>query len=177
MRFLSTLFLALLAPLAFAHSTHRSHMVEDDGSTRIEVVRESDGEQWASFEKNGVRYLTTDASVIAEIDKAFAKHREISLEHSRLGRRHSELGREYSRLGREHSRIGREASRSGMTEDLERQQRELEKEQQKLEDKQRALEEEQRELEEKQSAAEKDATRAIEKIFEEAIRSGKARRN
>jgi len=177
MRFLSTLLFAFLATTAVAHSTHRTEIVNTSERISIHIVREDDGEEWASFERNGVRYVTTDSDVLAEIEKAMEKHREFSRAHSRLGRQHSELGREHSRLGREHSRIGRAASRNGMTAELEQQQRELEEEQRKLEKKQRALEDQQRELEEKQRVAENDANRAIEKIFERAIRAGKAKRD
>jgi DNA repair exonuclease SbcCD ATPase subunit len=189
MRILSAFLLVATAALAFGHSTHRTHEVSSDG-TEIRIVKDSDGEHWASFERNGVKYVTTDRTVLAEIEKAMEPHRRLSREHSELGRRHSELGREHSqlgrehsRLGREHSRLGREVSRSGHTSELERQQRELEAEQRKLEEKQRKLEDrqrdledEQRQLESKQRAMEKDTHRAIEQIFDRAVREGKARR-
>ena len=191
MRLLSAVVFAVLAlpQLAFGHSTystHRTHIVDDDG-TDIQIVREDGGEQWASYKRDGVRYVTTDPTVLAEIDKAMEKHRELSRAHSRLGRQHSELGREHSALGREHSRLGREYSRlarnAGEAEaerlqrDLERSQRTLEAKQRELEDRQRELENKQRELEEKHRVAERDAYRAIEKIFERAVRDGKAKRD
>lgn len=190
MRFLSTLLFVLLTPLAFA-GTHRTHIVNTDDHTKFEFVKDSNGETWAAFTSDGIRYITTDADVLTALDKAMEKHRALSREHSHLGRKHSELGREHSalgrehsRLGREHSRLGREASRYGDSADLESQQRELEAEQrkleakqQKLEDRQRVLEDEQRELEAKSRIAEADANRAIRQIFDRAIREGKARRD
>jgi DNA repair exonuclease SbcCD ATPase subunit len=193
MRFLSTLVIALLAitPLAFGHSTHRTHIVDTDGNTEIRIVRESDGESWASLKRDGVRYVTTDPAVLAEIEKATEKRRELSREHSSLGRRHSELGREHSQLGREHSRLGREhsrlsraASRDGGTREVERRQRELEEEQRKLEEKQRQLEvrqneleQQQHEIEARQRIAERESYRALEQIFDRAVREGKAKRD
>ena len=189
MRILTTILCSLIAATALAHHTHRTHIVNTTDRSELRVVRDDD-DYWATYKRDGVMYLTRDASVLAEIDKALEKHREISREHSLFGRRHSELGREHSqlgrkhsRLGREHSRIGREMSRYGSSEDAERRQRELEKEQGKLEEKQRALElrqqemeREQRKLEEKQRVAERDMDRDLEQIFERAIRDGKAKR-
>jgi chromosome segregation ATPase len=189
MRFLpAVLFAALAFPqLAYCHghSSHRTHIVETDSGLDIEIVR-GDSEHWASYKRNGVRYVTKDAAVLAQIEKAMEKHGAMSREYSELGRRHSELGREHSELGREHSRLGREHSRLGRVSSVEaeRRQRELEAEQRKLEDKQRTLENRQRELESKQNelesrkrAAESDAYREIGKIFERAVRDGKAKRD
>ena len=176
---------ALTASAHGTRSTHRTHIVNTDGDVRYELVRESDGRQWAAYERNGVRYLTRDSSVIDALQDAMEPYRELSREHSALGRRHSELGREHSQLGREHSRLGREHSRVARErradyEDeqraLEAEQRKLEAKQRKLEDRQRELEAEQREIESKQRAVERDTNREIEKIFEKAIREGKATR-
>jgi chromosome segregation ATPase len=181
--------LLLLAPLAFAGSSHRTHIVDTDDGFEFRYVRNDSGERWASLEVDGVRYRTEDPGVLAQIEKAMEAHREVAREHSRLGRRHSELGREHSQLGREHSRLGREHSRVSRDRDLgerevEQRQRELEAEQRKLEEKQRELESRQRELESEQRDLERrqrDTERAmhgeLEKIFERAAREGKAKKN
>lgn len=188
MRIRSILLCLLLAavPLAFARSTHRTHIVNTDTDTEVRLVRESDGDSWASFERGGVRYVTHNTAVVAEVEKALEAHRELSEEHSRLGRRHSDLGREHAALGREHARLGREharLARRASTSDVEREQRALEAEQRKLEDKQRALEDRQRDLEQqqrdleaKQRAADRDTNRKVEQIFERAVKEGKAKR-
>lgn len=179
MRFLSAVLLALLVavPSASAGSRHRTHIVDTDEDTEFEYVRTSDGEHWATLERNGVGWKITDPSVLAQIQKTMDKNHEISKEHSRLGQKHSELGREHSALGREHSRLGRTASRTGMTDELEAEQRKLEAKQRKLEERQRALESEQRALESKQRAVERESRRALYEIFDRAIREGKARRD
>lgn len=184
MRTLTLALLLLATPLVFAGSSrHSTHIVNSDGEFEIQVIRDGD-DAWATFKRDGVRYITRDESVIDAIDKAMEPQRELSQAHSELGRRHSELGREHSELGREHSRLGREHSRAGRDgvageerqRELEAEQRKLEDKQRKLEDKQRALEDKQRALEDKQRAIERDVNVAIEKIFEKAIRDGKARR-
>jgi chromosome segregation ATPase len=180
--------LLLIAPLAFAGSSHRTHIVDTGDGFDFRYVRDDDG-AWASLRLDGARYRTTNATVLAQLEKAMEPHRELAREHSRLGRRHSELGREHSALGREHSRLGREHSRLSRDRhaderEIEAKQRELEEEQRKLEAKQRELESRQRELEREQRQLEdrkRDAERAmhgeIEKIFERAAREGKATRD
>ena len=171
--------LSLLTVLPLAAGTHSHHhtiWTTGDSEIEIRVVREDDGDNYATFTRNGVRYITTDAGVLAEIEKAMEAHRRFSQEHSRIGRKHSEIGREHSRIGREHSKLGREMSRTGVTPEIERRQRELEAEQRKLEDRQRALEGEQRELEAQQRASEKDVEKSLKSIFERAVREGKAKR-
>ena len=175
MRILSTILCSLIAATAPAHHTHSTHIVNTTDRSEIRVIRDDD-DYWGTYKRDGVTYITRDASVLAEIDRAMDKHREISREHSRLGRRHSELGREHSQLGREHSRIGREMSRNGSSRELEREQEKLEEKQRALELRQQELEREQNKLEEKQRAEEKQMDRALEAIFERAVRDGKAKR-
>ena len=160
------LLLLALSPLALA-STHRTHIVDtDDDGSRFELVRESDGDSWASFERDGVRYMTRDASVLAKLDNAMKAHTDLGRAHAELGRKHAELGREHAALGRQYSRARTDEER----ESLEAQQEKLEQRQQKLED-------EQHELERKQEAAGRESRRAIERIFNDAVRDGKAHRD
>ncbi len=187
-------FALFAAAVAFGHdhSRHSTHIVNTDDGFEFQFVREDDGDAWASLKRDGVRYVTHDRGVLEDIEDAMRPYRELSQEHSAIGRKHSELGREHSALGREHSRLGREHSRlsrevsAGRISESEADQRrrELESEQRKLEDQQRALEarqrdieDEQRAVETKQRAAERDVNREIEKIFERAVRDGKAKRD
>lgn len=177
MRIASALLFILLVTgvVAAGHNTHRTHIVNTGGDVEYELVR-SDDEHWAAFKRNGVRYVTTDPAVLAEIETAMEAHHELSREHSRLGRRHSQLGREHSRLGREHSRLGRAHARGGDVRELEKEQRKLEEKQRELESRQEELESEQRELEARQRVVERETNRDLERIFEKAVRDGKARR-
>ncbi len=185
---LAALFLVVLAATLAVAGVHRSHWVSSNDHTSITIIREDD-DYWAKFERNGVKYFTRDAGVLAQIETALEKHRRVSAAHAELGRRHRELGREHAahgrehaRLGREHSRLSREASRDGSNaadierrrRALEEEQRGLESQQRALEDRQRGLEEEQRKLETKQRANESEKNRQIEEIFARAAREGKA---
>jgi hypothetical protein len=185
MRFLSAfLITAVLALPQFAsgHGSHRSHIVDTDDGLDIQIVR-TDDEHWASYTRDGVRYVTTDSSVLEDIDKAMEKHRRIGREHAELGRKHAELGRDHAELGREHARLGREHARLARSGDedaqraLEAEQRKLEDKQRVLEDRQRKLEAEQRELERKQKTVERESYRDIQQIFERAVREGRAKRD
>lgn len=187
MRLAALLLVVVASTLAFA-SVHRSHWVSSNDYTSITIIREDD-DYWATFEKNGVKYFTRDASVLAELETTLQKHRKVSDAHAELGRRHAELGRDHAALGREHARRGRdharlsrEALRDGSNSaDIERRRRALEEEQRRveaqqrtLEDRQRDLEAEQRKLETKQRAIEGEKNREIEEIFARAAREGKA---
>jgi chromosome segregation ATPase len=189
--FVFALFVATVA-LGDGHSRHSTHIINtDDDGFEFQFIRD-DGDAWASLKRDGVRYVTHDRGVLEDIEDAMRPYRELSQEHSAIGRKHSELGREHSALGREHSRVGREHSRisrdvsAGRISESEADQRrrELELEQRGLEDKQRALEARQRDLEDeqraveaKQRAAEREVNREIEKVFERAVRDGKAKRD
>ncbi|HEV3486759.1 MAG TPA: hypothetical protein VG106_15205, partial [Vicinamibacterales bacterium] len=165
----------------------RTHIVNTTDRTRLEIVRESSGDSYATFERDGVRYITRDRQVLGDLEDAFAEQRAISEEHAALGRRHAALGREHAEIGREHARIGREHARlhrAGDVEtreererELEELQRRLERKQDELERKQQELEREQRELERRQKAIDRESDKTIEKIFERAIRDGKATRD
>jgi len=167
-----------------SHTVSRTHIVDNTDDVEFLLVKDTDGDYYAEYERDGVRYRTTHTSVLAQLEDALEAHRELSDEHARLGRQHADLGREHADLGREHARLGREHSRlardgeSADTErrrrDLETEQRGLEAKQRKLEDRQRALESEQRTLETRQRGAEKTKYRAIEAIFVKAAGEGKA---
>ena len=80
MRFLSAVLVTALALPQLAchgHTSHRTHIVETDGGLDIEIVR-GDDEHWASYKRDGVRYVTKDAAVLAQIEKAMEKHHAIS---------------------------------------------------------------------------------------------------
>ena len=181
MRILIALTLAMFlvtAALLAGHTVSRTRIQDDD--VTFNIVRESDGDYWSTFERNGVRYKTTNPAVLAELEKAVASRKTLSDGHSLLGRKHSELARENSELGREHARLGGEQSRAGDDEsrvrELEARQRELEARQRDLESRQRALEGEYRSLEEKARAEERKTYDEVEQIFVKAVREGKAKR-
>ncbi len=182
MRALSAVLLLVLSLSLSAgtRSQHRSETIDDNGRTRLLNVIRTDDDYFAEWERDGVRYITRDASVLDEIEDALAARNEISKAHAALGRRHAELGREHAALGRELARIARERTRMRTQErerELERAQVVAEGQQRVLEQRQRELEREQQELDQRRERVQRDADDAIDRIFERAIRDGKARRN
>jgi len=177
--------LALVTPvIAGTRSVTRSESV-NGRETRLLNVVEDDGDHYATWENNGVRYRTEDPGVLAKIEDALRSQREHSTKHSDLGRKHSALGREHSALGREHSKLAREHSRLARSSsadvearqrELERMQRDLEIKQRDLERRQQDLERQQRELERTQQRHEHDTDAKLDEIFRRAEKEGKARR-
>ncbi|HVG25925.1 MAG TPA: hypothetical protein VND45_17340 [Thermoanaerobaculia bacterium] len=181
MRALTPLLLLVAALSAFAgsRSVHRSEHTSNGKSRTISIIKVDD-DYYATMERDGIRYITRDPRVLAEIEESLDPQREISNAHAELGRRHAELGREHAALGREHAALGREHSRARSDErqrELERMQQELERKQQALERKQQRLEDEQHELERRQQAREHESEEKIDRIFERAVREGKAKRD
>jgi uncharacterized membrane protein YccC len=181
MRLLTALFLLLaaLATTAGTRSMHRSEHIDGKNSRSLSIIK-TDDDYWATWERNGVRYITRDAAVLAQIEEALDPKQERSKSHTELSRRHAALGREHAALGREHARLGREFSHARSEErhrELERMQRDLARKQQELERRQQGLEREQQELERKQQGLEREANAKIDRIFERAIQEGKARRD
>ena len=165
MRKLLVLLALALAPLAFAHSTQSTTVVETDNGMRFEIVRDSQAGSFARFTRDGVRYMTRDSAVLAKLDKACARDTSVGREHAALGRRHAELGREQAELGRQLAHARSDEERSS-----------IEARQRKLDEKQRALDDEDRELESKQKTTEHDMNRDLERIWDEAIHDGVANR-
>ena len=141
--------------------------------TRSLSITKTDDDYWARLEHDGKRYITRDKAVLAEIENALDPSQQFSKAHAAIGRRHAEIGREHARLGREFSR----AKSEDRQRELERMQQDLERKQQDLERKQQGLEREQQELERKRQALERESNAKIDRIFERAVREGKAERD
>lgn len=185
MRTLTAILLIAAAGAVFGGTSIRRETLTTNGrssETILHIVTEEGERDYAMWKRDGVEYVTYDASVITELREALQDQTAISRKHAELGRRHAALGRDHASLGRDHASLGRDHARLGRSgnyeaqREFERKQRELERKQQELERQQRALEREQQELERQQRKAERDADEAIERVFERAVREGKAKR-
>ena len=159
-------------------STYMTGAFESTSSARIDVAAGTRHYAW--FERDGETWLITDASVLAQLKDATRPQRDLGALQSDLGRKQADLGRKQADLGRKQADLGRmHASYAGDSDrqrELSAKQRELTEQQRGLSDRQRELSAKQRELSERQREASRDATRAIEKIFEDALRDGTAKR-
>ena len=135
------------------------HISKDDG----------DDPDYATWERNGVRFITFDAGVIAQLDEIVARKSNVESEHAGLRRQLEAVRREHEALGREQERIARQGN-------VEAAQRELLRKQRVLDQRQRDLEEQQRRLDQKQRDGERKTDDAIDALFERAVASGKAKR-
>ncbi|HEX6083670.1 MAG TPA: hypothetical protein VF266_04035 [Thermoanaerobaculia bacterium] len=177
-----TALLVLLVTLtltAGTRSVSRSEHVSNGKSRSLSIIK-TDDDYWATWELNGKRYITRDKAVLAAVEEALDPKKQFSQAHAAIGRRHAEIGREHAAIGREHARLGREFSRvksEDRQRELERMQHDLERKQQELERRQQRLEREQQELERKRQALERESHAKIDRIFERAVREGKAKRD
>jgi len=164
---LLALLLSLLAAMSSVtrHSEYRD--TRDDGTeTRISVVHE-DGRHFATFEKNGVRYLTRDPQVLEDLEDALEHRSHCSREQARLGREEARIGREEAAIGREEAKLARDGN------DSEEARRRIEEKRRGIEEKRRDLERERREIDEKRA---NESNESLESIFERAVRDGRAER-
>ncbi|PYQ27953.1 MAG: hypothetical protein DMF56_17565 [Acidobacteria bacterium] len=167
MKNLLALMLSIFALTASA--SHHSEYVDtrDDGTTtRISVVHDDD-EHYATYEKNGVRYITRDLRVLEELETELERSSGYGREEARLGREEARLGREEAAIGREEAQL----ARSG--DDSEEARRRIEEKRRGIEEKRRDVERERRAVEEKRST---ERGESLASIFERAVRDGRAER-
>jgi chromosome segregation ATPase len=174
----------LISAFLFAGTTTTRTTTEDGHRTQLRLVRDGDGHRtFATWERDGIRYITHDANVMAALDEALEAQRVITRDHTELARRQAELGRQHAELGREHAELGRRyaevgrAAASGNRADLDARRRELDAAMAALDRKRRDLDREQREL---GSAPHRDGHSvddAVDAIFARALREGKAARD
>ena len=177
---LPLLLLVTLTATAGTRSVHRSEHTDSNGESRSISIIKTDDDYWATWEHDGKRYVTRDGGVLAQIEEALDPKQQFSKAHAEIGRRHAEIGREHAAIGREHAALGREFSRStseARQRELERKQQDLERKQQALERRQQGLEREQQEVERKQQALERETNAKMDRIFERAVKEGKAKRD
>jgi hypothetical protein len=136
------------------------------------------GNKGAYFERNGVPYVIDDQAMLVRIDRAVEPQARIGNEQAELGAEQARIGIEQARLGMEQAAIGlRQATAGGaQARRLAARQRELDREQARLGEQQRPLGEKQRVLGEQQKAAAREVEQKLEALFEEAVRTGIARK-
>lgn len=118
------------------------------------VSKNSDGRKIGgssvSFEHDGVDYIITDEATLAEIEKVTKPHIELELQQAKVSVEQAKLG------ARQHEARGAERD--------------------ELAQQQIALAEQQVELAKRTEAARKEAEKALENIFRDAVRTGVARK-
>jgi hypothetical protein len=130
------------------------------------------------FERDGVRYVIHDPATIEKVERIVQPQVELGKQQAALGEQQAAIGQKQAEIGRRQAELGVQqiSARGEHARRLQRRQQVLSEEQNELAEQQRPLAEQQRILGEKQREASRIAKPKLEKIFEEALRSGVAKR-
>jgi ribosomal protein L44E len=181
MRKLAFLLLAFALPL-FA-DTFQNVVIRD--SNRSFSDGDADdlaglGRRYASFERDGVRYVIRDEATLARLLKELQPQVDLGHEQAEIGGQQAKLGQKQAELGQQQAAIGAQQAAHWndreLAGELQEKQRRLQRRQEELADQQRPLAEQQRVLAEKQREASRRAKVRMAAIFEEALRNGVAKR-
>lgn len=151
------------------------HSYIDGDSSR---VRTDLGKHYAYFERDGAGYVIYDPATLARLQTILQPQVELGRQQAAVGEQQAELGRKQAAIGSRQAELGVQqiSARGERAQRLQRRQAELSSEQSALADQQRPLAEQQRILAGKQREAARIAKPKMEKIFDDAIRSGVAKR-
>lgn len=181
MRKLALFVLALALPLSAA--TFDNIIVRKDNRSYMHTNRNAPdvddlGRRFAYFERNGVGYVIREAATLQRIERVLQPQNALGSEQARLGQQQAALGAKQAALGAKQAALGAEqiSARGARSSELQRRQNDLAEQQRELAEQQRPLADEQRELAEKQREASRIALAQMEKLFDEAIRTGVAKR-
>jgi bla regulator protein BlaR1 len=180
----AAVFFALFAGKPAAHC-EKGHAVvyADDGVTfangisrgDLSVLQKAYGRHFAYFERDGQRYVITDPETLDRISAVYSPQWH-------LGRKQAELGAKEAALGAQQAQLGLEQARIGMRQvhdqsaSLEHRQNELGKEQDKLGEKQDALGRQQEAIGQQQEELSRQTEKQVAVIFDQAIRTGVAKK-
>ena len=155
------------------HDHPHSYIHGDSSRVRTDL-----GKHYAYFERDGVAYVIHDPATLARLQTILQPQVELGQKQAALGQQQAELGRKQAALGARQAELGVQqiSARGERANRLSRRQQELASEQNVLAGQQQPLAEQQRILGEKQREAGRVARPKMEKIFEEALRSGIAKR-
>jgi bla regulator protein BlaR1 len=156
------------------HDGPRSYI---DGDSSLRHLSDL-GDHYAYFERDGAGYVIHDAATLAKLRTILRPQVDLGAQQAELGQRQAELGQKQAELGQRQASIGLEQidARGERAQRLQRRQRELGEEQSALAEQQRPLAEQQRQLAAKQREAARIAKAKMEQVFDDAIRTGNAKR-
>jgi bla regulator protein blaR1 len=156
---------------------HPDSYVDGDSSRNLSSL----GKHYAYFERDGVGYAIQDPATLAALQRILEPQRELGRQQAELGARQAEIGAKQAAVGARQAKLGAEqigarGARGERASRLAERQRELAEEQSELADRQQPLARQQRVLAGKQREAARIARPKMEKIFDDAVRSGLATR-
>jgi len=138
------------------------------------------GQRYASFERDGVRYVIRDEATLERLQKVLQPQVDLGEQQARIGGQQAKLGQKQAEVGQQQAAIGAQQAThwndQELARELQEKQRRLQQRQEELAEQQRPLAEQQRVLAEKQREASRRAKARMGAIFVEALRSGVAKR-
>ncbi len=139
------------------------------------------GDHFAAFVRDGRTYVITDPVVLADLEREYGPIAEVARQQAELGSRQAKLGSKQAEIGAEQAKIGAQQAAIALSsdrdaeEELSVRQKQLSERQQELSDRQKVLGDEQHVLQERQDEISRRNGARVERIFDDAIASGKAR--
>jgi hypothetical protein len=133
------------------------------------------GRHFAYMEREGRGYVITDPDMLDRIAAVYSLQRNLGRKQATLGQKQADLGAQQADLGKEQARVGMRQVHDH-SDSLEHRQDELSKQQDKLGEKQEALGRQQEEMGRQQEDLAKTAEKQMATIFDQAIRTGVAKR-
>jgi hypothetical protein len=177
-------FLAIVAAKPAEHCEKGHAVVFSDGNMTsangisaedLRALQRQYGHHFAYMERDGHGYVITDPDTLDRIGAAYSQQ-------WKLGRKQAELGQKQAALGAQQAQIGTEQARIGMRQtydhsaSLDRRQNDLGRQQDKLGEKQDAMGRQQDAMGRQQEDLARQAEKEIAVIFDQAIRTGVAKK-
>ncbi len=167
--------------LEFMVQSGDSTFMNDSGALDSASLRNTYGDHFAAFVKDGKRYVITNRQIVDQIEQQFAPVAELAKKQGKLAGKQGKLAGEQGRLAASQAAVAaEEAARisAGQYErksgDSEARQRDLARQQRELGDQQHALGEEQKKLGEQQKSVAHDVEAKVASILDAALKSGAA---
>lgn len=180
----ATVLLTIVAAKPLEHCEKGHAVVYTDGNITsadgisaedLQTLQRRYGRHFAYMERDGSAYLITDPGTLDRIAAAYLPQQQLGRKQAELGAKQAALGAQQAELGREQARIGVRQTHD-QSESLERRQKDLGKEQDKLGEKQDELGRQQEAMGHQQEDLARQAEKEIGIIFDQAIRTGVARK-
>ncbi|HEX7190212.1 MAG TPA: hypothetical protein VF381_01465 [Thermoanaerobaculia bacterium] len=180
----ATLFLTIVAAKPAEHCAGGKAVVYADGGVTwangisaedLSMLQKRYGHHFAFMEREGTGYVITDPDTLDRIAALYEPQWKLGRQQAELGQKQAALGQQQAELGREQARIGMRQAHD-QSASLDRRQNELGKQQDALGEKQETLVRQQEAMGHQQEEIARAAEKQIAVIFDQAIRTGVAKK-
>jgi len=144
-------------------------------ATDLTALSNTYGGHYAYFERSGHGYVITDPDTLDRIAAVYAPQLKLGSKQAALGQKQATIGIHQAEIGREQARLGIQQIHDDSNA-TERRQQELSKQQDALGEKQDSLGREQSAMGHQQEELSRSVEKQLAAIFDEAIRTGLAKK-